>query len=102
MGREQSSQGNMAGKESKDRGGKSHCKCQPATPCALRLILSWPHCLPIPSLGGVGDSPVQGASGGSELARKKPSRQGHTGAAGSGAWLRAGHGEQGAFPAKAL
>lgn len=71
-------------------------------PCALRLTLSWPHCIPIPSLGWVGDSPVQGASGGSELARKKPSRQGHTGAAGARAWLRAGHGEQGPFPAKAL
>lgn len=45
---------------------------------------------------------MQGACGGSELARKKPSRQGQMGAAGSEAWLRAGHGEQGLFPAKAL
>ena len=30
-------QGKVAGKESKDRGGKSHCKCRPATPVPSML-----------------------------------------------------------------
>lgn len=97
-----SGRGEQVAEETRTQEKKSRTMHTSPTGCPQDPPLLAPPPVLLPPLGQVGDSPVQGASGGSELARKKPTRQGQTGAAGLEAWLRAGHGEQRAFPAKAL